>query len=139
MDRRFLLVIVSAVCVVSTVMLYFFFTMWYVVDVRDVQTNFRVVDPYHIGIDVNRSVLNFGAIPQGGAAQRSITLESKVKAKAVISTDEGVHGWLVPSVNPVLLDPGVPVTLNVSLRPPPDAPQGNYTGTTRITYFRRFS
>lgn len=110
---------------------------WYVYDIQQKDVTFTVMPVEHIGFNLNRTVLTFGKIEQGGGAVRTTTLVSSEPTIAKIRVDpEYLDEWLVPSVNDVRVNSsGTEVTFTLSI--PSNATIGLYNGTVTVFYTRQ--
>jgi hypothetical protein len=135
--RSSLALAVVAMVVAGVALAYLAYATLVVVDTRDVAVRFTVVEKDHIGFDLDRDTLAFGKVPQGGGAERIVTLQSSVPAWASIRFSDEISPYVLARPSPkIRLSPGVPANVTIALEVPSGMPLGNYTGTARVAYTR---
>ncbi len=130
-------VIFSLGSIVCFIVASFLIKSWYVYDVQQKEVSFTVMPVNHIGFDLNRTVLTFGKIEQGGSATRGTTLVSDDSTIAKIRVDPAyLASWLVPDKNDIFVDEkGNVVTFTLTV--PQNASLGVYNGTVTVFFTRR--
>ncbi len=133
----FCMVVVAAVLGVT--LAYLLFTNWYITDYYAVPVEFQVVEPTHIGIALNGTILQYGKVPQGGSARKRVTVSAFEPSVVHIRVlDDDVAKLMTPPTQTMVLDKNESTDVRFVLEIPLDYPRGNYTGFVTFTYTKRF-
>jgi len=86
-------------------------------------------------VGVSPASIHFPHVMRGGYSERSVLVSVDVdkEVEVVLNTSGEIKDWLNLSVQNFSVSNANPVSFLVSIMPPEDIPNGNYTGFVRIT------
>lgn len=98
----------------------------------------KVVAEPHIGLNTRTDGLYFGTIPRGDSGRRfmNITNSHNTPVEVEITLKGDLAGWVYPSRNYFVLQPGETSQINVDVVIPNAAPTGDYSGQMYIVMKR---
>lgn len=90
----------------------------------------KVVNETHIGLNTRTDALYFGTIPQGDSGRRfiNITNDHNSPVEVQITFKGMMAGWVFPSRNYFVIQPGEAAQIAVDVVIPNAAPVGEYEG-----------
>jgi hypothetical protein len=111
---------------------------WYLISIETREVKFQVTTDNVIGFDLNRTVITFGKVQQGGAASRNTNISSRVPAIAHIRIEPpALAEWLSTPQYIIPLEPDRPYQASFTLDIPENATPGNYTGSVTVVFTRK--
>lgn len=106
------------------------------VNIKEFEVTFEVREE-GIGLDINNTLLAFGALNPGGSSVREISIRNSrpypVRAKIIVS--DNLEGLIITETDYIVSSEEVK-TIPVTLGLPVGFPIGNYTGNVRFEIYK---
>jgi uncharacterized membrane protein len=113
-----------------------FYTNYVLYDVKELPMAVKVSN--HIGFNLTTDVLQFGRVTSPGSSDRWVIIANSFDQKLMVHISGGgyIGKWVTAENRTFVLEPGTQENVKMSINVPPDVPEGDYSGTLRITFTR---
>ncbi len=130
------LLAIAVACVILAAVGPTAYANWRVLGETTLKVGVEVVEPGRIGFSLGSDDLWFGKVPRGGGASRSASVDSPVRASAIITASGEMAPWMTITPSTFTLEAGRARNVVFDINIPENMEPRNYTGDVHITYRR---
>jgi len=135
MSKRRLGLYLIAILLIGIGLALFAYYDFYLVEYRTVHIDFKVATGIG-GMNGDTDALHFGTITPGGWSRRFMSVTSSRDARLVISFGGNASPFLEVVPKEMLVQKGVPVSLNFTAVVPENTTEGFYSGKAKFYFYR---
>ena len=138
-DLLKIVLLVSVILAVITSTIAVFLTFFYVKDIKTLNMDLKVGPA--IGFNLDTDAIHFGTVGPGRSSEREVIINHAYNfpMNVVITTTGNISDFVYLSENDFVLDKGESKTLMFKAFIPPNTPLGNYSGTAKVVFTRKFT